>query len=134
MKTLKQIEVPIFNIPLDICIYDSRQDVLDYMSNYDDSVNEIIASSLSCKGFTIYNKRCLMVFIHSDSGVSTIAHESLHIKNCIFKAIGQECSVDNDEIDSYLVGYIAKEITDIYWKHKGYEKELKFTKNQKNGK
>lgn len=108
MKTLKQIEVPIFSIPLDICIYDSRQDVLDYMSNYDDSVNEIIASSLSYKGFTIYYKRCLMVFIHSDSGVSTIAH-----KNCIFKAIGQECSVDNDEIDGYLVGYIAKEITDI---------------------
>ena len=37
---------------------------------------------------------------------SSIAHESEHIKNAIWRYIGYEPQRDNDEVDAYLLTYI----------------------------
>ncbi len=44
----------------------------------------------------------------------TIAHEIVHLKNAIFQAKGIIPTVDNDEPETYLVGYLMNKITEFY--------------------
>lgn len=42
--------------------------------------------------------------------LSDILHESEHVKNGVFKYIGQEPDYDNDEVDCYLMGWVGDKI------------------------
>lgn len=42
--------------------------------------------------------------------LGTITHESIHILNKIFIAIGQDWDLENDEMEAYLGGYITEQI------------------------
>lgn len=58
------------------------------------------------------------IFLGPKCSVRGISHEANHIKNYIFKEIGYRPDLDNDEAESYLMGYITGEISDFYNKHK----------------
>lgn len=51
----------------------------------------------------------------------TIAHESDHLCNQLFKGIGAEVDVNNDEPHAYLLGWTVKQITRNYLKFKAQE-------------
>jgi hypothetical protein len=51
----------------------------------------------------------------------TIAHESDHLCNQLFKSIGAEVDVRNDEPHAYLLGWTVKQITKNYLKFKAQE-------------
>lgn len=51
----------------------------------------------------------------------TIAHESDHLCNQLFKSIGAEVDTSNDEPHAYLLGWIVKQITKNYLKFKEQE-------------
>ncbi len=51
--------------------------------------------------------KAFVMYVQDSEGVGTITHEANHIKNFIFDYIGQELDPDNDEAESYLVGYLA---------------------------
>lgn len=42
---------------------------------------------------------------------------SLLLKNSIWRYIGYTPQADNDEVDAYLLTYIYKKITDVFYKH-----------------
>ena len=44
-----------------------------------------------------------------------IAHESTHVKNIIFKDIGQFPDLDNDEAEAYLMEWIVETVTNFYY-------------------
>lgn len=68
------------------------------------------------KAITLSNHGASLVAINSKKG-SSIVHEAVHIKNAIWRYIGYNTQIDNDEIDAYLVTYIYKKIVDVFYKH-----------------
>ena len=40
----------------------------------------------------------------------TVAHEAYHVMNRIYKMVGYEPSVDNDEASAYFLGYLVRNI------------------------
>lgn len=48
-----------------------------------------------------------VMYSQDGEGIGTISHEANHIKNFIFDYIGQELDSENDEAESYLVGYLS---------------------------
>lgn len=43
-----------------------------------------------------------------------VAHEMIHIKNKLFRTIGQKPSPKNDEVEAYLVGYLVDLFMEFY--------------------
>lgn len=116
MITKKTIKVPLYPCKLEIIIYDEPNEV------------EILRDRRRTDvGFCDYNNSWITMGVQSNVGVSVITHESHHAKNSIWSFIGYTPQNDNDEVDAYLIGWIAKQVTDLYYKHKDKfnEKESK---------
>lgn len=108
MVTKRKLKIPIFNYYMTILIYDYWEDLIDYIPKevYDDPG----------KGVTIEYDNYCVVCCPTNSG-STIAHESGHIANLVWKYIGYTPMRDNDEVNQYLVAYIYEEIEKVINKH-----------------
>lgn len=52
----------------------------------------------------------VIVAFKKKTNASIIAHESVHICNHIFKNVGIQPCLDNDEAFAYLLGWIVKKI------------------------
>ena len=117
MITKKIIKVPLYPSKLEIIIYDDIKEVEKYRPERKGYIS-------FCDNFP---DGFIRLGICSDVGVSIIAHESHHAKNSVWSIIGYEPQKDNDEVDAYLIGWIAKQVTDLYYKHKDKinEKESK---------
>ena len=48
---------------------------------------------------------------------NTVAHECVHLKNCIWKYIGYKPEANNDEVDAYLVEYLFDQVSKVVAKH-----------------
>ena len=108
MITQKKIIIPIFNYKLTIVIFDKWEEC-DKFLPADEMETEASA-------ITISNYGASLVAVNAKRG-SSIAHESEHIKNAIWRYIGYEPQRDNDEVDAYLLTYIYNKITDVFYKH-----------------
>lgn len=108
MITSKNLTIPIFDYKLTVVIFDKWEELEPYLSKEQFAIKS--------RGITIEGDGAAWVAVGSKFG-STITHESVHIKNCIWKYIGYKPQVDNDEVDAYLVTYIYNKITDVYYKH-----------------
>lgn len=117
MITKKTFKVPLYPCRLEVLIYDTEEEVLKKYPIAEDACGFYKSSG---DGF-------FCIGIKSNQGVSTISHEAEHVKNRIFSFIGQVTDAHNDEVDAYLVCWIAKTVTDVFYKHKEKtnEKETK---------
>lgn len=90
----------------------------------DEIPNDIRKDSF-CQGYCARNNTTgeIRIYIWSECGGSTITHEAVHCKNMIYRKIGQEPDLFNDEIEAYLTGYIAKKLTVLFNKHNDKKKE-----------
>lgn len=120
MVTRKRFKVPLYPCTLEVVIYDdvgeisdTRHDRTDYDSFCDDY------------------KGSITIGISSKSGGRFITHEAHHAKSVIWDYIGYRPQADNNEVDAYLIQWIAREITNVYYKHKDGNKTEK--NNKKNG-
>lgn len=109
MITKRHLTIPIFDYKVTVIIFDEWEELRPYLSPE--------AFQVISRGITIFGEGGCLVAINSHCG-STIAHESLHIVNAVWRYIGYEPQRDNDEVSAYLLTYIYQKITEIYYKHK----------------
>ena len=108
MITQKKMIIPIFDYKLTIVIFDKWEELGKFLPEKE--------MEQEAKAITINQYGASLVAINSKRG-NSIVHEALHIKNNIWKYIGYTPQVDNDEVDAYLLTYIYKKITDVFYKH-----------------
>lgn len=108
MITRKKMNIPIFDYGLTVIIYDNWEEVM-HLFNDDNKFRP--------KAITKFSYGNAVVGIDVNYGGS-IVHEAEHVKNAIWEYIGYKPQVDNDEVDAYLLTYIYKKITDVYYRHK----------------
>lgn len=119
----KKIPVPIFFGDLEIIISKYLSDAALKCSEYNISTT----GSLNDYGAFVMIRReksgskVYGVFLGPKCSAGLIAHEANHIKNYIFSEIGQKPDIHNDEVESYLIGWITNQICKFY---KGKEKLL----------
>ena len=61
---------------------------------------------------------------YSPEIASTITHESIHAANCILHGAGVGVTLENDEAQAYLAGWIAKKITEFYFSKCSFPSKL----------
>ena len=117
MITKKTFKVPLYPFKIEVIIYDDIKEVEKYRPNRK-------GYSSFCDGF---EDGFIRIGIYSKSGGSFIAHECHHAKSYIWEIIGYKPIADNDEVDAYLIAWISKAVTDVFYKHKEKtnEKETK---------
>lgn len=108
MITKRTYKVPIFPNKIEVIIYDDINDVEKYRPDRKEYVS-------FCDSFP---DGFIRIGISSDVGVSFITHEAHHAKSSIWEYIGYKPQSGNDEVDAYLIGWIAKIVIDLYHKHK----------------
>ena len=108
MITKKKITIPIFGYKLTIIIFDEMSDLHGQIPEH-----HIYGDF---RGLAYGEDFSGVVCIGSKYG-STIAHESLHMVNAVWKAIGYEPQRDNDEVSAYLLTYIYEKIVDVFYLH-----------------
>lgn len=108
MITQKKIIIPIFDYRLTIIIFDKWQELDKFLPEDE--------MELEAKAITLHQHGASLVAVNAKRG-NSIAHESEHIKNAIWRYIGYEPQRDNDEVDAYLLTYIYSKITDVFYKH-----------------
>lgn len=111
MLTRRVKGVPLYPVRLCVMIYDEVDD-LPYC------YRELAHGSV---GFYHCGSdlREFLLAVRSGGDMGTIAHESEHVKNKIFAAIGYETDNMNDEVDAYLLGWIVMFVLDVYKLHGG---------------
>ena len=113
---LKEFKNDIY--PCRLWVATSWKDVKDKFSTYGDydfRESEQASATTYPKMVRKSSGKCGVLIVFNDSDkvggseiVANISHESLHAANCIFRDIGMEYSLDNDEHAAYMVGWIAR--------------------------
>lgn len=55
-----------------------------------------------------------LVRLHRVQGNNDLAHEATHVALELFRDIGAEVDIDNQEPFAYLVGWIVKQLSNVY--------------------
>lgn len=105
MITQRKIIIPIFDYRLNIIIFDNW-----------DEVKHLFDGGPEPKAITDTSYGVSTVAVNSKSSYSII-HEAEHIKNAVWEYIGYTSQRDNDEVDAYLITYIYKKISEVFYKH-----------------
>lgn len=115
MITQSTRNVPLYPCKIKVIIYDKSKELEDKYKMANGTEGGFFHS---CDNYLNH-----VIAIKSSSGAIAICHESEHIKNRIFYAIGYDTQQLNDEADAYLLSWIAGFVTEIYWKHKKRNKK-----------
>lgn len=98
----KCIKIPLFNQAF--WIVDKKQaERYVHAENFTSGLWEAVV-------FEGYRKRICLCILHKQIRESTIIHESVHIVNRILDRVGIEITPYNDEVQAYLVPFVAKKI------------------------
>lgn len=109
MITERKITIPIYEVPVKIVIFDKEKEVRD---KYPEFFSE------GTKACTVENfETGDLILILPSYRMSDIAHEGLHLMNCIYRQKGIQPQRDNDEHEAYLIGYIFMRIEKILYEH-----------------
>lgn len=100
----KKINIPIYRGVFVICITDDLKKV-------ENKFNLINTDSLDAFTFKIGHNYYMVTT--KDLKISVIAHESVHIKNMIFKDSFIKLDINNDEPEAYLLEWVI----DQYYKY-----------------
>lgn len=102
----KIIKIPIFNYRVYVYIFDHKKEIQDIYST-DDTWE---ACTLEAADY------CSLLLPNNKYFLGNLTHECTHVKNCLFRYIGQECARDNDEIEAYILEYLLQQIYTFYQK------------------
>jgi hypothetical protein len=108
MITQKKCNIPIFNYKLTIIIFDDWKELEHYIpkEEFEHEAKALVIHD--------YGSSKVLVTPHYKE---SIIHESLHIKNAIWRFIGYTPQADNDEVDAYLITYIYQKILKVFNEH-----------------
>lgn len=106
MITKKTIKVPIYDYRVIIVVADTLKEVYKIYPDIDYEGKACVAE------YTNYSIIAIPPY-----QPEIIAHECVHLKNCIWKYIGYKPEANNDEVDAYLVGYLFDQVSKVVAKH-----------------
>lgn len=98
-----KIKIPIYGGTFIVEISNNLQDCFN---KYNINVSSLDYNAISLKR-NINGKREYLIFLKNDSNEGIIAHECKHVVNYIFKDIGQQLDLDNDEAECYLLKWLV---------------------------
>ena len=98
----KEIKIPLFN--QSFWIVDKKQ-AEQYVCD-----DNFVSGLWTAMVFEGYRKRICLCLIKKELPEEVIIHESVHLANRLLDRIGIETTCFNDEIQAYLVPFIAKKI------------------------
>lgn len=102
MTIRKKIKVPLYFSDLIVIQSNNFKKIEEEFSidSYEDNYSAI----------TFKRNGNVMVAFKNKTNASIIAHEAVHICNHIFKNVGIQLDLDNDEAFAYLLGWVVKQI------------------------
>lgn len=106
MVTKKTIKVPIYDYRVIIVVADTLKEVYKIYPDIDYEGKACVAE---------YTNYSIIAIPPYQPGI--IAHECVHLKNCIWKYIGYKPEANNDEVDAYLVEYLFDQVSKVVAKH-----------------
>jgi hypothetical protein len=110
----KIIGVPIFNAQIDLYVCDAPNDISAVLHNkYGAKAN--VVSTTTAHAAMIENKEgyfFTLCFVDGSAKYSNIAHECLHLTYYLLGRIGVECSINNHEVQAYLLEYLIEQVMD----------------------
>jgi len=114
--TKGKLKLDIFRAVLEIIICSD----LDYANN---KLKRVDCEKDFFKGtagstFDFDNQGWSLIMLKSNVGINEVTHEANHFINYLFLKIGYKPKTKNDEIQSYLLGYVSEKIEKILNKHK----------------
>lgn len=116
----KRVAIPIYFGYLEIIICKSLSEAAGQLAKYEirtpDSLDNYGAFTVIRRkksGPKVYG-----VFLGPGCTAGLIAHEATHVKNYLFKEVGQQLDLVNDEAEAYLMGWITREIYEYYQQKK----------------
>ena len=115
---LKKHKIPIYGGQLWVCVANSFTKAVEEIENttdikLDDEKDDLRKASAMTYQFYMPDGRFrVLIVLKPRSSVDFIAHESLHVVNWVFKHCGVRYSLDNDEPQCYLLGWVVKKILD----------------------
>lgn len=116
-------QIPIYDsIYLEIIISDETDKLNKITEDNEDSyfaqVSKRYFKSTSVKGPSCFKKAVVVILNPNDKFTpitnKTMVHESIHIKNIVFKTIGYIQKGDNDEAEAYFTEWIFGELESFY--------------------
>ena len=106
MITKKTIKVPIYDYRVIIVVADTLKEAYKIYPDIDYEGKACVAE------YTNYS-----IIAIPPNQPEIIAHECVHLKNCIWKYIGYKLEANNDEVDAYLVEYLFDQVSKVVAKH-----------------
>lgn len=106
MVTKKLIKVPIYDYKITIVVTDTLEEVRELYPSLDGEVRACVLEGT--------NDATIII---PPNSLECVVHECVHLKNCIWRYIGQKSDIDNDEVDAYLVEYLFNEVSKVTTKH-----------------
>lgn len=101
---LKTVTIPIYDGVLHIHIGKPTDEVMTSLEFTPlDKDNDSLAQTHSM------GKIILIWFNGTECNYGLIAHEITHVKNYLFKYIGQELDTSNDEVEAYLMEWLTNQ-------------------------
>ena len=107
--TITNVEVPLYFSTLQIVIAKNLNKALKKMKIKDHAEDY--------EAFVIVKRHKSIVFIKPSATIGTIAHETVHVVNNVFKNASVQLDIDNDEPQAYLTKWIVDKIYNALIKH-----------------
>ncbi|MDE5976933.1 MAG: hypothetical protein K2G70_00490 [Turicibacter sp.] len=109
MITEKNIQIPIWDFKVEVCIFDSLEEA---QSKYPKFMTDGL---LACTVEYLDCSKCKLII--PSNRYSDVVHELEHVKNLVWKAKGYKPHEDNDEPDAYLIGWLFEQVDKLIRKH-----------------
>lgn len=109
MITEKLINIPIYDVPLMVGIFDKEKEAIEkYPEIFTRGTKACVAEDL--------NTGDIFMIVPSTK-LHHLAHECIHVINVIYKQKGIQPQRDNDEHEAYLMGFLFQKIEALIRKH-----------------
>lgn len=109
MLTEKNIQIPIYDFKVEVCVFSDVKEAREKYSEYME--DGFLACTLEHRGCS----KCKLIIPCND--YPSVVHELEHVKNLVWKAKGYKPQEDNDEPDAYLMGWLFEQVDKIIKKH-----------------
>lgn len=118
MKT-KRILIPIYEHYLILGASDSVADLNEFTKKNEKDNTDFDYSNFGAAFFSgAFGHYFIVLRTDVELTPGVIAHECKHVINGLFKTIGMNLCVDNDEAECYLLTWIVDKVWDFYTKQK----------------
>lgn len=103
----KQICVPIYSVKVKFAW---TNNMVKYCKRYDITGVEKYDGLVT----SIDNDDVVLMVLNVKADLSVLFHEIIHVKNDVFKIVGIELDLDNDEAEAYLVSFLSEKAISFY--------------------